>query len=233
MRLPIISAVATVLVGLGVPLVAAGPGASGGALALALVLILAAPGRLDLLKDVVRGVRSPLGIAVVVMFVLWVPAVVDSLDPVRSLKMWARTFAYVAAVALLFQFLRRSEIASSICLRALVVGSVLCVTISLLGIYVWDPIYAVFRGKLDANLDAALLLKFYGSAVACLVPVVLWAGFRLGRGWRVASFAFTAMGIVLIFAVSSNSGLLGLVAGAIVGAATIATWHPSRAWTVP
>lgn len=232
-RLPaVLGMAASVLAGLAIPLAAFGPAPPGVALALAVILVLVAPSRLELLSALWRGLRTPLGLGLTAMFVLWLPSVVDSLDPLRSLQVWARMIGFIAAAALLFDFLRRSPRAGEACLRAIVISACACALVALVGIYAASPIYAVFRGGAAVKMDVALALKAYGSAVACLVPVVLWAGHRLGRSWRLLGFAYAAAGVVLIVAAKSNAGLLGLVVGAVVGVASSAAGLVRRSWLV-
>lgn len=212
----ILTLAAAIFAGIGIPLLASSPTVSGIALALALILLLAAPGRLHLVTDLVRGARSPLGLAVLLTLVLWLPGVVDSPDFGRSIAIWGRMAGFVLVAALIHHFLSRGALDS--CLRALIVASLVCALIALLGLYAASPIYGLFRGKGWVEVNAAQILKYYGSALACLTPVVLWAGFRLGGRWRIAGLVYVPAAIVLIFAVDSLAGLFGLVAGAAVGA---------------
>ena len=59
----------------------------GVALVLAAVLALAAPGRGALLRGLRGGVPGALGIAIVVVFIAWLPAVIGSAEIGRSLLM--------------------------------------------------------------------------------------------------------------------------------------------------
>ncbi|MBR45412.1 MAG: hypothetical protein CMM31_02805, partial [Rhodospirillaceae bacterium] len=59
--------------------------------------------------------------------------------------------------------------------------------------------------------------KYYGSALACLAPVVMWAGARLGGHWLYAGLLHLVAALAIILAVDSLAGLLGLVAGLAVG----------------
>ena len=67
-----------IFVGIGIPLLASSPTVTGIALALGLILLLAAPGRLQLVADLAHGARTPLGLATALTFILWLPGVVEN-----------------------------------------------------------------------------------------------------------------------------------------------------------
>ena len=206
---------AAIFAGIGVPLLASSPTVFGVALALALLLMLAAPGRLQLVVAAARGARTPLGLAIILTFLLWLPGVADSPDLGRSLAIWGRMVGMVAVAALIHYFLSRGGLEA--CLRAMIVAALICALIALLGLYAASPIYGLFRGKGWVDVNAAQILKYYGSALACLAPVVVWAGIRLGRRWIYAGLLHLAAALVLILEVDSLAGLFGLVAALVVG----------------
>ncbi len=201
--------------GISAPLLASSPTVFGAALAFGLLLLLAARGRFQLVSDLARGARTPLGMTIVLTFVLWLPGVADSPDLGRSLAIWGRMVGMVIVAALVHYFLSRSSLDA--CLRAMVVAALVCAVITLMGLYVASPIYGLFRGKGWVDVNVAQILKYYGSALAILAPVVVWAGLHLGRRWFYAGLLHLTAAFVLIFAVDSLAGLLGLVAGSVVG----------------
>lgn len=206
---------AAIFAGIGVPLLASSPTVFGVALALALLLMLAAPGRLQLVVAAARGARTPLGLAIILTFLLWLPGVADSPDLGRSLAIWGRMVGMVAVGALIHYFLSRGGLEA--CLRAMIVAALICALIALLGLYVASPIYALFRGKGWVDVNAAQILKYYGSALACLAPVVVWAGIRLGGTWIYAGLLHLAAAFMLILAVDSLAGRWGLIAALVIG----------------
>jgi len=207
---------AAILCGIGVPLAASSPTVFGVAVALGLLLLLAAPGRLELFSRFAEGARGPLGLAIILTFLLWLPGTADSPDLGRSLATWGRMVGMVAIAALIHYFLQRGGLEA--CLRAMIVAALVCALIALLGLYAASPIYGLFRGKGWVEVNAAQILKYYGSALACLAPAVAWAGARLGGRWLYAGLLHLAAALAIILAVDSLAGLLGLVAGSVVGA---------------
>ena len=219
---------AAIFCGISAPLLASSPTVSGVALALGLLLLLATPGRFQLVTDLARGARTPLGMTIILTFVLWLPGVADSSDLGRSLAIWGRMVGMVIVAALIHYFLSRGSLDA--CLRAMVVAALACGVITLMGLYAASPIFGLFRGKGWVDVNAAQILKYYGSALAILAPVVVWASFYLGGRWLYAGFLHLAAAFVVIFAVDSLAGLLGLVAGLVVGGIVYICqrWHLVR-----
>ena len=219
---------AAIFCGISAPLLASSPTVFGVALALGLLLLLAAPGRFQLVTDLARGARTPLGMTIILTFVLWLPGVADSSDLGRSLAIWGRMVGMVIVAALIHYFLSRGSLDA--CLRAMVVAALACGVITLMGLYAASPIFGLFRGKGWVDVNAAQILKYYGSALAILAPVVVWASFYLGGRWLYAGFLHLAAAFVVIFAVDSLAGLLGLVAGLVVGGIVYICqrWHLVR-----
>ena len=219
---------AAIFCGISAPLLASSPTVFGVALALGLLLLLAAPGRFQLVTDLAQGARTPLGMTIILTFVLWLPGVADSSDLGRSLAIWGRMVGMVIVAALIHYFLSRGSLDA--CLRAMVVAALACGVITLMGLYAASPIFGLFRGKGWVDVNAAPILKYYGSALAILAPVVVWASFYLGGRWLYAGFLHLAAAFVVIFAVDSLAGLLGLVAGLVVGGIVYICqrWHLVR-----
>ncbi len=219
---------AAIFCGISAPLLALSPTVFGAALALALVLLFAAPGRFQLVADMARGARTPLGMAIILTFLLWLPGVAESPDLGRSLTIWGRMVGMVIVAALIHYFLSRGALDA--CLRAIVVAALICALIALLGLYAASPIYGLFRGKGWVEVNAAQILKYYGSALAVLAPAVVWAGIRLGGRWLYAGLLHLAAAFVLILTVDSMAGLLGLVAALVVGGIVYICqcWHLLR-----
>lgn len=211
---------AAIFCGIGVPLAALSQTLFGVSIALGILLLLVVPGRLELFLHFGGGVRSPLGLAAIVTFLLWLPGTADSPDLGRSLATWGRMVGMVVAVVLIHYFLRR--VALEIYLGAMIIASLVCALIALLGLYAASPIYGLFHGKGWVEVNAAQLLKYYGSALACLVPAVVWAGVRLRGLWLYAGLLHLAAALAIILAVDSSAGLFGLVAGIVVGATVYA-----------
>ncbi|MGD9537739.1 MAG: O-antigen ligase family protein [Alphaproteobacteria bacterium] len=210
------------MIGAGVPLLVSSQSTEAVLLALGLVLALAACAarlreRTALLPALAEALRRPLGLALVVMFLAWLPAVALSSSPMDSLPVWGRMVGLVLAAALIAGTLARSAEARIIAAKTLLVGALACGALALVGMHGGSAFYALFKGRPFAAFDAGQFLKYYASVVPCLMPVVLFAGFRLGGAWRHAALVYPPMALAIVLSLDSGAGLLGLIAAAAVG----------------
>ncbi|HVO14691.1 MAG TPA: O-antigen ligase family protein [Alphaproteobacteria bacterium] len=163
-----------------------------------------------------RGVSTPLGKALIAMFALWLICVVVTIDPSRSWRVWASTAALVAGGALLTGALRAEPRLLSIAQRTLVAGALVAGLIAVAGLYidpaVLDPLHIA---KISNVSRAAGTLRGMGSVAPCLAAVVLWAGWRMGGGWRAAGVAFLPIALGLMRGSDSHAGMLGMIAAVL------------------
>jgi len=210
------------LVGIAVPLVAMGRAAMAVALVLALLCVLFLPRRGACVEALARQAGSPAGILVGVLFVLWLPGVVFSLDPLRSFMVWARMIFFVAGVTVLWAALTGDGRARGTGLRALLVATAVVVGMALVALFVTPELLSLVRGKGWHAINPVLGLKGFASGAMLLVPVVLWSGYRLGGAWIPCAIA-ESVGLVAIIADTiSRSATAGLVAMAIVAGVMVA-----------
>jgi O-antigen ligase len=207
--------------GAGIPLLASAQVTAGAALALGLIAALGC-GRLALLQALWRAARTPLGLGVVVLFIAWLPAVIGSLEPLRSFSIWARMIGLVLGATLYGQFLIGAPAMHRLALKALIIAALAVGLLGLIGTLGFSPPFALLHGKGWRAVDVVRDLKYYASALACLAPVVLWAGFTLsGRLWRLAALLHLPLALALIVSLHSGAALLGLGLGLGVGAALL------------
>jgi O-antigen ligase len=201
---------------------------------IAVIALIATADRKSLNQDLGAALRSPLGIAVAITFALWLVSTAGSIDVVRSAGIWLRMAALLLAGAALVSVLRRDPHLHALALKALVVAAVIGAVLALITVLVWADPYFLLRsdgGNADLLQAAALRLKSYGAAVACAMPVVLWAGWRLAPGWRVPAVAYQILAVGLMIAVEFRSGMLA----AALGAGVLACWltlRNGRLWLV-
>ncbi len=205
------------LIGVGVPLLISGQTTEAVALALGLVLMLAAPGRVILLRAVAETLTSRLGLAAALMFLAWVPSLGLSLSPMHSLAIWGRSIGLMLAAALIACFFARSAVARDVAAKALVIGALGCGALALIGLAGGSPLLALFRGQPFQTFEVVHFVKYYASTVVCLVPVVLFLGHRLGGAWRRSSWFYPPMALAIGLLLGSGAFVLGLIAAAVVG----------------
>lgn len=205
------------MIGVGVPLMVSGPSTEGVLLALGVILPLLTPDRGALLFSLAETLKSPTGLALAVMLLAWVPSVALSLSPMQSLPIWGCSLGLLLAAASIAVFLARSAEARAITAKTLVIGALAGAALALIGLHGGSPFYALFRGRPFEAFDAGHYMKYYASVVICLVPAVLFAGFKLGGAWRSAACVYPLMALAVVLSLNSGAGLLGLIAALLVG----------------
>ncbi len=217
-RREVIDTLGVLALGAAIPLLIAGRGALGAAAVVALLCLLTSvPGR-NLAHGINESFKSPLGGAVWFTFAVWLVSVAVSPEIGRSAMIWLRMVALLTAGTALAVVLRQREDLLERTLRALVIASMAGVVMGLIALHLLPEGFSWLRGH-SQDAVATEILKSYGTAVACLMPVVLWAGWRAGGVWRVIVLVFQILAVALLFSLQSRSGLVAAGLGlGVVGA---------------
>lgn len=153
-----------------------------------------------------HALRLPLALAVVVTLA-WVPSVLHSLSPAASAVALGRSLAMVAGGVVLTTFLARDE--SMLTARAFILGLLVAEAVACVTLYLWPSLLA-FRSP--GPPVPHLLFKASASAIACAMPLLLYAGWRLGGRWRLAVAACILLGVAVMAGTGSKSALAGVLA---------------------
>ncbi len=213
--------------GASVPILMLGRVAMAVAITIAVLALLITANRRQLLRDVARAMRSPLGVAVGVTFLLWFVSVIGSLDPTSSAGVWLRMAALLIVGTAFAAVMRHDTGIHETVLKTLIVAAMTGAALSVVSVLVWPELYLMLRGDQglsDPSYYAAQRLKSYGAAIACAMPVVLWAGWRLGSGWRLAAIIYLPLAIVAMLAVDSRASVIA----AALSAGVLACWFVAR-----
>ncbi len=203
--------VAAVALGAAVPLLVFGRTALAAAAAVAILGLLFAIPRAQLVPGINRAMASPLGGMVWLTFALWLVSVAGSGELGRSLVVWLRMAALLTVGTGLCTVLRARPDLHTMALKALGAGALGCGLVGLVALAVASDPYVWLMGHGDEREIsgiAAAVMKSYGTALALAMPTVLWAGFRLPHGWRLPALTFQAVALVLLFVLESRAGLL-------------------------
>jgi len=180
--------------------------------------------------DIVRRFRSPLPSAVTITMALWFVSLLAGINLEWSLFVWSSSAGLLIMAGLLHAAFERENWVEPLLLRALVAGSLAFAVAGTLATLIWpvllDP--AGVRGIVSTQV-ARFALKGYGSLVPCLIFAVLWAGFRLGGGWRTLAVLYVGFGLEIVYLADSKSGMLGLAISIMV-LATIWVGLRLRRW---
>jgi len=219
---------AAAALGLAVPLLLFGRVTLAVAAAIAVIGLLATSDRSRLTAGINDAMRTPLGAMVWLTFALWLVSVVGSHEIDRSLKVWLRMAALLVVGVGLCAVLRDRRDLHRLALQALVAGAAACGLLALVALTVATGPYVWLMGHGEdaggSALVAGQVMKSYGTALALAMPVVLWAGFRLGGAWRLPALAYQFLAVVALVLLQSRAGLLG---GGL-GIGLLAAWYILR-----
>lgn len=205
---------AAVCLGAAVPLSQIGISYTVVLLAIAAVFLLLDPQRSTWLTGAALQFLSPLGIAIAVVFVAWIPSLFFSIDPGKSVQVWARMIAYVCLGALLWSFLAGHRPGLRLCQKTLIIVSgltVVLVAVNFLGGTEYVR-WLRFKGLVEGYPPQ--VMKLYASPAACMVPVLLCLGWNLGRLWWWSCCVIVMGLVVFTHLTGSGAAQIGLVFGA-------------------
>ncbi len=210
-----------VLVGLAIPMAAFGRSLLAVFLLPALLVTLATLGDGRNWRPLVRLARRPPALALWLRFALWTISVAGSLDPQKSAVVWTRSLIYAPAAVLLATRLSAEPWLQGL-IHRIVLASTICVQLLIVVLVAFDlsVIELLFPFK-DGRIQANMVFKAQASAFACLLPVLLWAGWRLRGIWRPMAVASVPLTLWVIWGDGgqpSRAALGGLVIGAALSA---------------
>jgi O-antigen ligase len=209
----LLAAFAAVCIGLSVPLSQIGISYTTSLLALASVAAVLHPNRALWLSEAAGCLRSPLGIAIGIVFIAWIPSLFLSVDPMKSVQVWFRSAAYLCLGSLLWAFLHnnlRSLVLAQKVLIAAAAVSVLLIAVNFLG---GTEYIRALRFKEFVEGYPPQVMKLYAAPAACLIPVLICIGYRLGRAILLGSLAISTSFVVFAYLTGSGAAVMGLLFG--------------------
>jgi len=142
----------------------------------------------------------------------WIPGVALSFLPWESIQVWIRMTLFVALGVGVYAYFGGRPQALDLSLRTLLAGLALGLLLAHLGASAFPELMVLVRGHHAYSLEhARLLLKAFASAAVVLMPLVLWAGWRLGGRWKWGAIVVAlALGLLTVLA-DSRAGMAGLL----------------------
>lgn len=223
-----LAAATAFLVGVAIPLRASGVAPEQAALGLALIaalLLCKSPA----IRDRIKGaLTSPIGKGTICIFAAWAITVLFSPDMTGSLKMGGRTAALLFASVVIWATLSEHPQSHRVLWKSLVVSALVIsavVTISVLGSPYLGPIakYGAPRlglllgGQIGGDVQPNTQFKAFAAAAMCLIPVVAWAGRRLGGAWRWWGYAYAPIALAVMVLTYNRAAMAGFMAMAMAG----------------
>lgn len=159
--------------------------------------------------------NDPLRPALAVTAILglsWLPSIIGSLQPGMSALTLTRTAALIAGGAILIDFARRDD--KDWGLRVFVGGMLMSLIFAAVALFI-TPEIAFFRAH-NGVVAPHFALKSSASAIACALPVLLYAAWRLGGRWAWAVVPCLPLGLAVMYGTSSRSSLAGMLAALVL-----------------
>ncbi|MCW8914457.1 MAG: O-antigen ligase family protein [Magnetovibrio sp.] len=214
-----LSIIAAFLIGAGVPLMMFGRAVMQADLGLALIATLALAFMIPGTFARAAHVGDPLfRILLGLTIVMWLPGMFESVDWFRSFKAWSRTFVFIAAAAVMWSILHNDANSRTIALKTLITITLIMGIISCISLLAWPDLIRTLRNLEDHATRPDLWLKSFAASCMCLIPVIIWAGLRLGKYWKWAANIAAILCFVVIFETSNRAAIAGLMAMIIIGA---------------
>ena len=149
---------------------------------------------------------------------LWLVSSIFSYDIAKSLLTWTRIILLISFFYLLADFLRSDKALLTACLKSLVLGYGIVLSVANFSLYVDSAIFDLYASVFKTEFVSEILkispvpvlfqmLKPFYSVTACALPVLIWAGFRIGGIWRTISFASVPLIITLLYGNGQQPGM--------------------------
>ena len=160
----------------------------------------------DILKQ-----NRVLGIAAAVTIFFWLMSSINSIEMAKSLGTWARTLAIVALGVIITAYLTPSRRRLDLSLKSLILTSFSVLTLyAIFSLYIHPAPFEIFQFFKGPNSILLQTLKPYHSVAACILPIIVWAGFRLGSVYKVLSLLSIPLTLLLIYGKGIQTGLSAL-----------------------
>jgi O-antigen ligase len=221
----LLETLAAVCIGLSVPLSQIGISYTTSLLAIASVAAFLHPNRTLWIREAAARMQSPLGIAIGIVFIAWIPSLFVSVDAAKSVQVWCRSAAYLCLGSVLWAFLRnnpRSLLLAQKVLIAAAAVSVLLIAVNFLG---GTEYIRALRFKELTEGYPPNVMKSYAAPAACLIPVLICIGYRLGRVILKVNLVISAGFIVFVFLTGNGAAVMGLLLGSYC---VVTTWLGRR-----
>ena len=185
-----------ILLGMSVPAIGIGKSVMAVLLIAASTLVLAFFHRDRRWHQFFAHIRSPLGIAVVVMFMFWLVSALASEEIAKSTRTWAITAFCVAMVAIFHIQITSRPRQLLVMQNSLVITALIIVAYADITVFISEAPLHLLEYFSSRDMDAATTFKPYASVAICMLPIIGWIGWRQKGMWRYIA-AVAALLIIL------------------------------------
>ena len=215
-RQKILLRVIVVLIAVSIPSIIIGRTVIAIELGLALLCIPFLDQRNECWRRIQEALKGPLPVLAALTAVSWLPGLIVSPEPVKSFLTEFRTILYIFGGLALWSVLSLHVRHLEHCLRALLLTTAVLATLSIAGLFGPEELIGLLRGFGWAKVDAARLLKESAYSASILIPIIVFAAFRLRGNWAALAVVLVVELLVLIYASHSRSAMAGLLSIALM-----------------
>jgi len=202
-------------------------------LGLALICLLLSEDRFDHWRRGLKHLHTPLGYLILLTFAGWLPNVLVSLDPLRSIEAAVRTFLIISVLTGVWSAFDTKKKLLDITLKALVVMSVLTTVLAILSMTVWPELFRVLKLRGVQSMHVYSEMKPFAALSALLIPILFWTIFRFPPKWSLLG-GLAIVGFLAVVWLSYNrAAMAGIIGAVLCLSATFASQRRSLKRAVP
>ena len=158
----------------------------------------------------------------------WLVSCALSIDPMKSFSTFARTLALGVMCYLLTMLLARdTQIFDTAC-KALIVANSAILLAAIVALYVDESLFDLYRSVKGYHASTIQTLKPYFSVAVCILPLVLWYGFRERGVWGILAVLHIPFTLLLIYGRGEQPGLSASIGLGSAVIALIGVWALTR-----
>jgi O-antigen ligase len=179
------------------------------------------------------NLKSPLTMIISIVALSWLVSSVISIDPAKSLITWLRTYGILGIGWLFVDFLSRHPKVLNLALQSLITVSLLIHAAAAFALYINPAPFELFALLKDGTPNLVQTLKPYASVTVCLIPILLWAGWRLASIWKILTIITLCLATLTLYSKAiqpSTSAIFGLLGSAILVSIVWGIQKLSRFW---
>lgn len=201
-----------VMVAVAIPLRVSGVAPQQAPLGLALIAAMAVCFmNTDARRLIRQALASKTAMFVSAIILAWAITIPFSLHPLGSLEIGGRSFLFLLGAVLIWAALKSQEGVHRLLWKVLVVSAIASASASLLSLIDVPIILPVIKADFNTHKIPAASFKAFAASALCLIPIVIWAGRRLGGNWRYWAYTFAPLAISVIMLTHNRAALAGLL----------------------
>ncbi len=182
---------------------------------LALILLFCLRPWQKILNELVFQIKTPLGKLILITFVVWLPSVFISSQPMRSFETIARTMAFIAVAVVFCTSLKAKPRLLDVSLQAFTVMAFISVVFALSTMTVIPELFWALRLKGWQSQEIFTSLKGFSNLTVVVLPLLILVAYRLSGFWKSVA-VITFFGFLFVMWENYNrSAIAGLLSSII------------------